>query len=162
MDDATAAFKTHLARCLEMLEDPRVTGHCEHSLFDLVAITLLAVMSGAEDWTDIQEFGNRREPWLKTFLELPQGIPSDETFQRVFGLLRRDQFAECLFVWTQALNEATGGSVIVIDGKALRRSLRSQSGWGMLHLVSAWSSENGLTLGQVACKEQPAARKSRL
>ena len=162
VDGATAAaakrlFKDQLGRCLIGVSDPRVQGRCDHSLFDIVAVTLMAVMCGAEDCTDIEEFGQRREDWLRTFLHLPNGIPSHDTFERVLGLLQRDQFAACLFEWTKAIHEATGkktGEVIAIDGKALRRSLSKKSGLGMLHLVTAWSSANGLTLGQVACEEK--------
>ena len=152
--DAKTIFKDQLATCLSGVEDPRVEGRCDHRLFDIVAVTLLAVMCGAEDWTDVEQFGRHRAEWLRTFPELPGGIPSHDTFQRVFGLLERDQFAACLFEWTRAMHEATGGAVIAIDGKALRRSLRKKSGMAMLHLVTAWSSKNGLTLGQVACEEK--------
>jgi len=85
---------------------------------------------------------------------LPGGIPSHDTFRRVFGLLDRNQFAACLFRWTQALHEATGGKVIAIDGKTLRRSLSKKSGKAALHLVTAWCTQNGLTLGQIACQEK--------
>lgn len=99
--------------------------------------------------------GHRREPWLKTFLSLPGGIPSHDTFRRVFGLLDRQQFAACLFPWTQALREASSGQVMAIDGKTLRRSCRKKSGLAALHLVTAWATESGLTLGQIACEEKP-------
>lgn len=154
MDEAGREYAEGLARCLTGLDDPRVVPRCDHLLFDIVAITLLAVMSGAEDWPDIEQFGTSREDFLKGFLELPNGIPSHDTFRRVFGRLDRSQFAACLFVWTQALHEASGGKIISIDGKALRRSLRKRSGVPMLHLVTAWASENHLTLGQVACEEK--------
>lgn len=87
-------------------------------------------------------------------MKLPKGIPSHDTFRRVFGLLGRKQFAACLFQWTQAIHEATGGKLIAIDGKALRRSFAKKSGKAMLHLVTAWSSENSLTLGQIVCEEK--------
>lgn len=154
MDDAAREFADGLRECFADLKDPRVVGRCDHLLLDIVAITLLAVMCGAEDWPDVEQFGRSRHEWLKTFLELPCGIPSHDTFGRVFGLLDRQQFAACLFCWTQALHEATGGKLIAIDGKALRRSFAKRSGQAMLHLVTAWSSENGLTLGQVACEEK--------
>ena len=154
MDDAAREFLEGLTACFATLHDPRVHGRCEHRLLDIVAITLLAVMCGAEDWTDVEEFGRTRADWLRTFLELPGGIPSHDTFQRVFGLLDRSQFAACLFQWTQALHEATGGKLIAIDGKALRRSFARKSGQAMLHLVTAWASENGLTLGQVAVEDK--------
>jgi predicted transposase YbfD/YdcC len=123
-------------------------------LIDILAIAILAVLCGAEDWPDIEEFGRRRASWLQGFLQLPGGIPSHDTFRRVFGLLQRKQFAACLFRWTQALHEATGGKVIAIDGKTARRSFNKKSGLKALHLVTAWASESGLTLGQVACEEK--------
>jgi len=153
MDDGSG-FVEGLQECFRDLVDPRVAGRCDHRLLDIVAISLLAVMSGAEDWPDIEQFGITRRDWLHTFLELPGGIPSHDTFRRVFGLLDRTQFATCLFRWTQALHEATGGKLIAIDGKTLRRSLRKKSGHAALHLVTAWSSDNSLTLGQVACAEK--------
>ncbi len=153
MDDGSG-FVEGLRECFRDLVDPRVIGRCDHRLLDIVAITLLAVMCGAEDWPDIEQFGVTRREWLSTFLELPQGIPSHDTFRRVFGLLDRTQFATCLFRWTQALHEATGGTLIAIDGKTLRRSLRKKAGHAALHLVTAWSSDNSLTLGQVACAEK--------
>jgi DDE_Tnp_1-associated len=119
-----------------------------------VSIAILAGACGADDWTDLETFGKRRREWLATILELRGGIPSRDTFRRVFGLLDRKQFAACLLQWTQALYEASGGKLIAIDGKALRRSARKKSGLGMLHLVTAWSSESGLTLAQVACDEK--------
>ena len=140
--------------CFGDLKDPRVVGRCDHVLLDIVSITLLAVMSGAEDWPDIEQFGQSRSDWLKTFLDLPGGIPSHDTFRRVLGLLDRKQFATCLFQWTRALHEATGEKLIAIDGKSLRRSGCKRNGSTALHLVTAWASENGLTLGQIACEEK--------
>ena len=154
MDDAAREFAEGLRECFGGLKDPRVVGRCDHLLLDIIAITLLGVMCGAEDWPDVEQFGQSRHEWLKTFLELPNGIPSHDTFGRVFGLLDRKQFPACLFRWTQAIHEATGGTLIAIDGKTLRRSFAKKSGKAMLHLVTAWSSENSLTLGQVACEEK--------
>ena len=154
MDDARSEFLEGLEVCFAGLRDPRVVGRCDHLLLDIVAIAILAVLCGAEDWPDIELFGETRADWLQTFLELPGGIPSHDTFRRVFGALDRNQFAACLFQWTQALHEATGGKLIAIDGKALRRSFAKKSGKAMLHLVTAWSSENGLTLGQVAVEDK--------
>jgi predicted transposase YbfD/YdcC len=154
MEDAGRDFMKGLQRCFEDLPDPRVVGRCDHGLLDLIGIALLAVMSGAEDWPDIEQFGKARRDWLATFLELPGGIPSHDTFRRVFGMLERNGFAACLFRWTQAVHEASGGKIIAIDGKTLRRSLARKSGKAALHLVTAWCTENGLTLGQVACQEK--------
>lgn len=147
-------FVAGLNSCFEDLEDPRVVGRCDHLLSDIVALSLLAVLCGAEDFPDIEVFGKRREDWLREFLELPNGIPSHDTFRRVMGALDRTQFAACLFEWTKSLHEATGGKLIAIDGKVLRRSMSKKSGLPALHLVTAWASENGLTLGQVACDDK--------
>jgi predicted transposase YbfD/YdcC len=154
MDGAACGFVEGLQSRFAELKDPRVAASCDHLLIDILAITILAVASGADDWTDLEVFGRMRQAWLKTFLALPGGIPSHDTFQRVFGLLDRKQFAACLFQWTQALHEATEGKLIAIDGKTLRRSFAKRTGKAALHLVTAWSSENGLTLGQVACEEK--------
>ena len=154
MDADAQAFVAGLRTCFQDLHDPRVPGRCDHLLLDILAIAILAVLCGAEDWPDIEEFGRRRADWLRGFLPLPGGIPSHDTFRRVFGLLQRDQFAACLFRWTQALHEATGGQVVAIDGKTARRSFRKTSGLKALHLVTAWASESGLTLGQVACDDK--------
>ena len=154
MEGVASGFVEGLRRRFAELQDPRVAASCDHLLIDILAITILAVASGGDDWTDLEMFGRLRHEWLKTFLALPNGIPSHDTFQRVFGLLDRKQFAACLFQWTQALHEATGGQLIAIDGKTLRRSFAKRSGKAALHLVTAWSSENGLTLGQIACEEK--------
>lgn len=154
MDDAAREFLDGLKACFADLSDPRVVGRCDHLLLDIVAMTILAVLCGAEDWPDIELFGQTRADWLQMFLELPGGIPSHDTFRRVLGALERNQFAACLFQWTQALHEATGGKLIAIDGKALRRSFARKSGKAMLHLVTAWSSQNRLTLGQVAVEDK--------
>lgn len=152
--DGAAEFIRTLEACFGEVEDPRVQASCEHLLLDILAITILGVTCGADDWTDLELFGRHREEWLKTFLKLPGGIPSHDTFQRVLGLLEPQQFAVGLFQWTQAIHEATGGTILAIDGKSLRRSFARKSGQTLLHLVTAWASESGLTLGQVACEEK--------
>jgi len=154
MDVNAEGFVAGIQECFEDLKDPRVQGRCDHLLIDILSIAILAVMSGAEDWPDIEAFGKHRLSWLRSFLKLPNGIPSHDTFRRVFGSLDRKQFAACLFKWTQALHEATGGKVIAIDGKTARRSFQKKSGLKALHLVTAWATESGVTLGQVACEEK--------
>lgn len=154
MDGEAREFVEGLKHHFADLNDPRISASCDHLLLDIVAITILAVICGADDWTDLETFGRLRQDWLKTFLALPNGIPSHDTFRRVFGLLDRRQFAACLFQWTQALHEASGGKLIGIDGKTLRRSFAKRSGKAALHLVTAWSSESGLTLGQIACEDK--------
>jgi predicted transposase YbfD/YdcC len=154
MDGEARDFLEGVQQCFSDLEDPRIAASCKHLLLDILVITILAVLCGADDWTDLEVFGRLRVAWLQTFLTLPNGIPSHDTFRRVLGLLDPGQFAAGLFRWTQALHEATGGKLIAIDGKTLRRSFAKKSGKLALHLVTAWSSENGLTLGQVACEEK--------
>ena len=161
MDDAERDFIDGLSTCFADVEDPRVVGRCDHLLLDIIAITILAVLCGAEDWPDIELFGRSRKEWLKSFLALPKGIPSHDTFRRFFAAVDRNQFAAALFQWTQALHEATGGRLISIDGKALRRSFARKTGKAMLHLVTAWASDNHLTLGQVACEEKSNEPRSR-
>jgi predicted transposase YbfD/YdcC len=154
MDGEALAFVEGLQHHFAKLKDPRIQASCDHRLIDIIAIMILAVLCGADDWTDLQTFGRLRHDWLKTFLELPNGIPSHDTFRRVIGLLDRRQFSACLFQWTQAMHEASGGKLVGIDGKTLRRSFAKRSGKAALHLVTAWSSENGLTLGQIACEDK--------
>jgi predicted transposase YbfD/YdcC len=154
MDDNGLQFVAGLRSCFAELSDPRDEARIDHLLIDILSITVLATLCGAEDWPDYEQFGKSRHQWLAGFLELPNGIPSHDTFRRVLGALERDQFSACLFRWTQALQEASEGKVIAIDGKALRRSLAKKSRKVMLHLVTAWATENGLTLGQVACAEK--------
>lgn len=147
-------FVNGLAASFAELRDPRVVGRCDHKLIDILTIAILAVFCGADDWPEIESFGERREGWLRKFLELPNGIPSHDTFRRVFEALNRKQFATCLFQWTQALHAATGGTMIAIDGKTLRASGNRKTGISNLHLVTAWATETGLTLGQVACEDK--------
>lgn len=154
MDGKATDFVEGVRHCFSDLKDPRIMASCDHLLMDILSITILAVICGADDWTELEMFGRLRQEWLRTFLQLPNGIPSHDTFRRVLGMLDRQQFAAGLFRWTQSLHEATGGKLIAIDGKTLRRSFAKKSGKTALHLVTAWSSENGLTLGQVACEEK--------
>lgn len=132
------------------LEDPRVDRTRQHHLLDLVAIALCGVICGANNWTAIVLWGRANHPWLATFLELPNGIPSHDTFGRVFALLDPEQFAVCFTRWMAAVCQRLGLKQVAIDGKTLRRSHDRGKGQAALHLVSAWSVENGLTLGQRA------------
>ena len=153
MEDARRMVEG-VRKCFKNVPDPRVVERCDHLLIDILTITILAVICGADDWTDIEVFAEVRQDWLRKFLELPGGIPSHDTFRRVFGLLERNQFAAGLLQWTQALQDATRGKVVAIDGKTLRRSHRKRAGLAALHLVTAWCTENGLTLGQYATEDK--------
>jgi predicted transposase YbfD/YdcC len=132
------------------LTDPRRDHLKEHALLDIVAITLCAVICGADGWVDVATFGRVKATWLRTFLALPGGIPSHDTFGRVFALLDPDEFRRCFLSWAQAVVGPPGEQIVAIDGKTLRRSHDRASGKGALHLVSAWATANGLVLGQGA------------
>jgi predicted transposase YbfD/YdcC len=131
------------------LPDPRVDRTKKHRLDDILAITLCAVIAGADSFEEIERFGEAREGWLRGFLALPNGIPSHDTFNRVLAALDRDKFAACFGKWMADLCERTGLVPIAVDGKAVR-SAPGDTFSGCLHLVSAWATENGVALGQVA------------
>jgi predicted transposase YbfD/YdcC len=141
---------TSISEHFETLTDPRRDHTKAHALLDIVAITLCAVICGADGWVDVATFGRVKETWLRTFLALPGGIPSHDTFGRVFALLDPDEFRRCFLSWAQAVVGAPGDQVVAIDGKTLRRSHDRRTGKGALHLVSAWATANGLVIGQVA------------
>jgi predicted transposase YbfD/YdcC len=143
-----------LRECFSVVRDPRREHQRFHHLWDIIAITICAVLSGADCWPDIEEYGQCKQEWLESFLELPFGIPSHDTFARVFALLDPLAFQEGFRNWVQALVEATDGRVVAIDGKTLRHSFDKAKGKGALHLVGAWAAENNLILGQQAvdCK----------
>jgi predicted transposase YbfD/YdcC len=146
MDSATPLALGHHFRDLP---DPR-TGPCAHDFLDLLAITICAVICGQHAWTDIELYGENHCDWLKTFLRLPNGIPSHDTFRYVISRLDPQAFQRCFGSWITALSQATDLKLVAIDGKALRDSLDRAHGKGALHLVSAWATENHLALGQVA------------
>ena len=128
MDVVAQGFVDGLKGCFVDLKDPRNGNSCDHLLFDIVAIAVLSVACGADGWCDMATFASVRLEWLKTFLALPGGAPSHDTFRRVFGLLDRKQFAANLFRWTKALHAVTGGKLIAIDGKTRRRTFATRSG----------------------------------
>jgi len=146
LSNPTLAIQTHFAS----LTDPRIDRTRLHDLLDIVIIAICAVICGSEGWEDIAKYGRAKQAWLKTFLRLPNGIPSHDTFSRVFCLLTPAAFHECFQRWIDALSAGLGLKRIAIDGKTLRRSFDRASGKVALHLVSAWASEQHLVLGQVA------------
>ena len=130
------------------LPDPRVIGRCEYKLVEIIIIAICAVLSGAEGWEDIEEFGQSKAGWLGQFLELSNGIPSHDTFRRVFSLLDGAAFQERFIGWVEGVFSVTRGQVVAIDGKSVRGSQDEAAGKNALHLVSAWASANGVLLGQ--------------
>jgi predicted transposase YbfD/YdcC len=135
--------------------DPRKNTHNKrHQLSDILVLTILASICGAETWTDVEEFGKSKLSWLKNFLQLPNGIPSHDTIGDLYGRICPSQLQEGFLSWVQSLVEVTGGDIIPIDGKTLRRSYDRAEGRGAIHMVSAWSSANGVVLGQVKTEEK--------
>jgi predicted transposase YbfD/YdcC len=146
----TSGMVEGLAACFTGLEDPRETRRCDHQLVDILVIAVCAVIACAESWEDIELYGRSKQAWLKTFLALPNGIPSHDTFRRVFMLLDPDAFEACFCRWAQSLAVGAEREVVAVDGKAVRRSGSRRHDHGPLHLVSAWASKQGLALGQRA------------
>jgi predicted transposase YbfD/YdcC len=140
-----------IRQCFADVTDPRRQHLRLHNLWEIIAITILAVVSGADSWVEVAKYGVSKLAFLRTFLELPNGIPSHDTFGRVFALLSPEALQSGFVKWVQAIAETTVGRVVAIDGKTARRSFDKAAGQGPLHMVSAWASENRLLLGQRAC-----------
>jgi predicted transposase YbfD/YdcC len=136
------------------LKDPRIERNKRHTLIDILCVAICALVSGADNFTEIEEFGKAKIAWLREFLELPNGIPSHDTFGNVFARLCPTQFKECFLTWVRAVFEVTQGQVIAIDGKRLRRSHDRSRGKAAIHMVSAWACANRLVLGQVKTDEK--------
>ncbi len=137
-----------IEECFGDIRDPRVQGRCCYPLLELMTIAICAAIAGAETWVDIETFGKSKEQWLAQFLVLKHGIPSHDTFGDVFAMIDGDAFQRSFVRWVQRVFTITEGQVISIDGKTARRSHDKAIGKDALHMVSAWASVNGITLGQ--------------
>jgi predicted transposase YbfD/YdcC len=136
------------------IDDPRIDRTKLHKLIDILVISICATICGAETWEDFQLFGLAKQDWFKTFLELPNGVPSHDTFRRVFARLDPQQFQQAFLDWVRGVTKLTKGEVIAIDGKQLRRSQDRAAGKSAIAIVSAWAQENRLVLGQVRVDEK--------
>jgi predicted transposase YbfD/YdcC len=153
-----AKERSKLVAALEAVPDPRrQCQNLRHPLVDVLVLGFCGVLCGCDDFVEIEAFGRSKEGFFRRFLELPHGIPSHDTFRRVFQAVCPQALQRCLIHWLKGVRQAAqpaGGEVIAIDGKTLRRTFDRARGLGALHLVSAWATANGLTLGQVAVDEQ--------
>lgn len=140
-----------IRKCFGNIADPRREHMRLHNLWDIIAVTILAVVAGADSWVEVAKYGVLKFAFLKSFLELPNGIPAHDTFCRVFALVKPQALQEGFIAWVQGVAEITLGRVVAIDGKTARRSFDKEAGKGPLHMVSAWVTENRLLLGQQAC-----------
>jgi predicted transposase YbfD/YdcC len=145
-----ATFQEHF----KDLDDPRVERTRKHPLINIVFIAVCGVLSGANSFAAIEEFGLDRRTWFARFLDLTNGVPSDDTFARVLARLDPGAFERCLLSWVQAVQEVTDHRLIAIDGKTLRGSYDRRDGKAAIHMVSAWATENKLSLGQVVVDEK--------
>lgn len=145
--------QTDLRSHFEQLTDPR-RREPTYPLENIVVMLLCAVISGADDFVAIARWARSKQDWLAKFLDMSSGVPSHDRFNAVVALLRPREFEQCLLSWITALHEVTGGQVIAIDGKTLRRSYDKASGKAAIHMVSAWASANHISLGQVVTDEK--------
>ena len=134
--------------------DPRIDRTKRHKLIDILVISICATICGADGWEEFELFGQAKLDWFKSFLELPNGIPSDDTFRRVIGRIDPCQFRQCFLDWVRSVYELTRGQVVAIDGKQSRRSFDRPTGKTAINMVSAWASENQMVLGQVKVDEK--------
>ncbi len=148
----TASPSPALLEHFASLDDPRVERTKLHPLLSIIAIAICAVIGGAESWDDIELFGETKLDWLATFLDLPHGIPSHDTFNRVFAALNPIQFQHCFQSWMAAVRTILPAEVIALDGKTVRGS--HDGGKGAIHMVSAWAATNRLVLAQVKVDEK--------
>ena len=145
-----ALIETHFGK----LKDPRALHSIEHKLIDILIITICATICGANDWEAIAQYGRTKQDWLKTWLELPNGIPSPDTFNRVLARLKPEELQKCFMGWMQAVQTVTEGELLNVDGKTLRGAKEAGNSRSLIHMVSVWSASQHLVLGQQKVSEK--------
>ena len=145
-----ALIETHFGT----LKDPRAAYRIEHKLIDILIITICATICGANDWEAIAEYGQTKQDWLKTWLELPNGIPSPDTFSRVLARINPAELQKCFIGWMEAVAQVTEGELLNIDGKTLRGAKEAGNARSLIHMVSVWSASQHLVLGQSKVSEK--------
>lgn len=145
-----SSLKTHFGQ----VHDPRAQHSIDHPLLDIMLITICAVICGADSWVEVENYGIAKQEWLATFLELPHGIPSHDTIERLFARLRPEELQQCFVTWVQSVFEISGGQLIAVDGKTLRGSYERGGKRAMIHMVSAWATQNRIVLGQRKVNEK--------
>ena len=153
---SVTASLSSIVKYFDVLPDPRHRRNRRHLLVDIMSIAMCGVIVGCDGPMSIHGWAKAKEDWLKQFLELPNGIPSRDCIRRVLTALKPEAFQECFESWIASLvsESVSGKGIVAIDGKTLRRSHDQKNGLGPLHLVSAWATDNGLSLGQVATEEK--------
>lgn len=146
--------EVNISTHFEGLQDPRTGNAKQHIFLEILIIAICAVICGADGWSDVELFAKNKKEWLKTFLKLPKGIPSHDTFGRVFARIKPEEFQKHFSEWVQAIEEFSMGQVIAIDGKNLRRSHDHEAGKAAIYMVSAWATQNQLVLGQTKVAEK--------
>ncbi len=150
----TEGIQNNLNAYFTQLPDQRRKAGRRHKLIDIITIAICGILCGADDWSGIEEYGKAKEAWLRQFLELPHGIPSHDTFGRVFSWIDPQAFEKCFINWVRSVLGRTEGQVIAIDGKTLRRSHDHANGKEAVHMVSAWAEKNRLVLAQIKVDEK--------
>ena len=146
----TALLETHFGT----LPDPRAAHSIDHKLIDIIVITICGTICGGDDWEAIAEYGRTKQDWLKTFLELPNGIPSPDTFSRLFARLKPEELQKSFIGWMEAVHQVTEGELVNIDGKTLRGAKEAGNSRSLIHMVSVWSASQHLVLGQKKVREK--------
>jgi predicted transposase YbfD/YdcC len=136
------------------MPDPRLDRKKQHELIEIFVVALCGVLTGAEAWTEIEQFGKVKLKWLRQFVRLKNGIPSHDTFGRVFSLIEPEEFGARFLEWIRCVAGKTKGRLVAIDGKTVRRSHDKASGKSAIHMISAWAVENRMVLGQLKTEEK--------